>query len=115
MKSKLNIVVKFWSRYQWWIVYLDINYFADFDPDDFNRVLVTVAIVLVEMFRCRSRYVGNQPIGGADIDDVVLSTFTALIWHTQNLRDELSQYGLFFTTYTLSDTYQKIFVICIDD
>ena len=30
-------------------------------------------------------------IGGADLDDAVIAVFSALLWHTQALREELDK------------------------
>ena len=44
------------------------------------------------MFRCRQVLPG-PPIGGPLVDEAVKAVFAALIWHSQELREQVVLYG----------------------
>jgi len=60
---------------------------ADDDDDDDD--------VLYSRVKHHHHQLTNMPpsIGGPEVDSVVIAAFTALVWHTPTLRQQISRYG----------------------
>ena len=59
---------------------------------------------MLSFVRCQSSYTG-QRIGGEILDSAVYAVFSALLWHTQELREMISSFGEF--AYPIKITINK--------
>ena len=58
----------------------------------FVLCVVNSAYHLGMFLRCRSSKTGHY-LGGAKVDAAVNSVFAALLWHTQEMREQVTQYS----------------------
>ena len=48
---------------------------------------------MVCKLRCRDHYTSTTSlIGGGDVDETIIAVFSALLWHTQSLREDIDKY-----------------------
>lgn len=59
--------------------------------------------------RCREQQKGLQ-VGGETIEDAVIAVFAALIWHTQQLREDLQK---FISRYFICRSYMSLLIACM--